>query len=134
MGQAVTHGLIAAPGSIFDFSAAVNTIPESKFAALPATCTQGQLGFNIPANNLVVCGASNNWTIVAFSPAIGQIFTSVTSVTIKHNFGTPNVTFNCYDNGTPPHWILPASASLVDFNTLTVTFSTALSGSCVVRN
>jgi len=57
----------------------------------------------------------------------------VTSVTLVHNLNTFGILFECFDNSTPPLWVLPKSASLTDANTLTVTFAASETGSCVVN-
>jgi hypothetical protein len=62
-----------------------------------------------------------------------QAFTSATSVTITHNLGTTAVLTQCFDNATPPNWIIPANIAITDSNTVTVTFSSAQSGSCTVN-
>jgi hypothetical protein len=62
-----------------------------------------------------------------------QAFTSVASVTLTHNFNSFAIVFACFDNSTPPLWILPKSAGLTNANTLTVTFASAQTGSCVVN-
>jgi hypothetical protein len=90
-----------------------------------------------PGANLYLCAATNSWTQVQGTSNgaanFRQAFTSVTSVTLAHNLNTFGILFSCFDNSTPPLWILPKSASLTDVNTLTVTFASAQSGSCVVN-
>jgi len=126
----------------WDASGANTTKPAKTGTTLPATCGVGEVFFNSsasPGANLYVCAAANSWTQVqGTSTGSGaanfrQAFTSVTSVTLAHNLNTFGIVFNCFDNSTPPLWILPKSASLTDANTLTVTFAAAQSGSCVVN-
>jgi len=64
--------------------------------------------------------------------AYSQSFTNMTSVIITHNFNTTAVVFSCFDNSSPPLWILPKSVALTDANNLTVTFASAQSGQCNV--
>jgi len=124
----------------WDASGAATTKPAKTGSALPATCGVGEFFFNssaAPGANLYLCAAANAWTQVqgtSSSPSSNfrQAFTSVTSVTLTHNLNTFAIVFSCFDNSTPPLWILPKSVSLTDANNLTVTFASAQSGSCVV--
>jgi hypothetical protein len=62
-----------------------------------------------------------------------QSFTSQTSVALAHGLGTTAVVWDCYNNGTPPVSIIPNTVSITNANTMTVTFSVAQSGTCVVN-
>jgi len=126
----------------WDASGANTTKPAKTGSTLPATCGVGEFFFNSSATagaNLYLCAAANTWTQVqgtggiAGSSNFRQAFTNVTSVTLTHNLNTFAVVFSCFDNSTPPLWILPKSVSLTDANDLTVTFPSAQSGSCVVN-
>ena len=124
----------------WDASGAATTKPAKTGTALPATCGVGEVFFNssaAPGANLYLCSATNVWTqvqsAIAGSSNFRQVFTSVTSTTLVHNLNTFGIVFSCFDNSTPPLWILPKSASLTDANTLTVTFASAQSGSCAVN-
>jgi hypothetical protein len=125
----------------WDASGAATTKPAKTGTVLPATCGVGEFFFNssaAPGANLYLCAAANAWTQVQGTSGSGlsnfrQAFTNVTSVTLTHNLNTFAIVFSCFDNSTPPLWILPKSASLTDANNLTVTFASAQSGSCVVN-
>jgi hypothetical protein len=62
-----------------------------------------------------------------------QAFSSATSVNLAHNLNSSAIVFACFDNSTPPLWILPKSVALTNANTLTVTFASSQSGSCIVN-
>ena len=124
----------------WDASGAATTKPAKTGTTPPATCGVGEVFFNSaasPGANLYLCSATNSWTQVQGTSTgaanFRQTFTSVTSVTLSHSLNTFGILFNCFDNSTPALWILPKSASLTDANTLTVTFASAQSGSCVVN-
>jgi len=123
----------------WDASGAATTKPAKTGTALPALCGVGEVFFNSnasPGANLYLCAAANSWTQVLGGTGAAnfrQAFTAVTSVTLAHNLNTFGVVFACFDNSTPPLWVLPKSASLTDANTLTVTFASSESGSCVVN-
>ena len=123
-----------------DFSAASSTKPAKTGTVVPVTCGVGEVFFNSaasPSANLYLCTAVNTWTQVQGTGAgaanFRQAFTNVTSVTLAHNLNTFGVVFGCFDNSATPWWILPKSAALTDANTLTITFASAQSGSCVVN-
>ena len=61
---------------------------------------------------------------------VTSTFTSVTSHTVTHNFGTKNVIAFVYDSND--NQILPEELTTTNNNTLDVTFSTATSGRVVV--
>ena len=122
----------------WDASGAATTKPAKTGTALPFTCGVGEVFFNSnasPGANLYLCAAANTWTQVQGTGSSGanfrQAFTNVTSVTLAHSLNTFGVVFACFDNSAPPLWILPKSAALTDANTLTVTFASPQSGSCV---
>ncbi|MBZ5593221.1 MAG: hypothetical protein LAP39_13350 [Acidobacteriia bacterium] len=126
----------------WDASGAATTKPAKTGTVLPATCGVGEVFFNSsasPGGNLYLCAAANAWTQVQGTSGGGgssnfrQAFTNVTSATLVHNLNTFGIVFSCFDNSTPPLWILPKSVSLTDANTLTVTFASSQSGSCVVN-
>jgi hypothetical protein len=124
----------------WDASGAATTKPAKTGTALPSTCGVGEVFFNSsasPGANLYLCAAANSWTQVQGGSSgaanFRQAFTSVASVTLTHNLNTFGIVFNCFDNSTPPLWILPKSASLTDANNLTVTFASSQSGSCAVN-
>ena len=143
-----------------DFTGASLTKPARSAATLPGTCSAGEL-FYLSSGPLYSCTSTNNWVkmgtvsgstnsgdcarfdangnVVDGGAACGggpnfqQAFTGVASVTLVHNLNSTGIVFACFDNGTPPLWILPKSVVLTNANTLTVNFASAQSGSCVVN-
>ena len=81
--------------------------------------------------------ASNGTTWVAMALANApypQSFSSVTSVVLTHGFGTTNVSTTCFDNASPPNQVIPDKVTATDANDVTVTFTVAQSGKCVVTS
>jgi hypothetical protein len=124
----------------WDASGAATTKPAKTGTVPPGTCGVGEVFFNSsasPGANLYLCAATNSWTQVQGTGTgaanFRQAFTGVASVTLAHNLNTFGIVFACFDNSTPPLWVLPKSASLTDANTLTVTFAASETGSCVVN-
>jgi len=146
-------------GKSVDFTGASLTKPARSGASLPGTCSSGEMFF---LNGVMYsCTATNNWaklgtvsgsttsgdcarfdangnvvdggTACGGGPNFQQAFASATSVTLAHNLNSTGIVFACFDNSTPPLWILPKSVALTNANTLTVTFAAAQSGSCVVN-
>lgn len=62
-----------------------------------------------------------------------QSFPALTWV-IPHHFGDKNVIVQCTDFATRPHVLYPDSVALTDNNTVTVIFTTAQSGTCLVMS
>lgn len=62
-----------------------------------------------------------------------QGFTTQTSITITHNLGTTSVLVQCVDGGSPPNVIVPQNIAITSANVVTVTFSVAQTGTCVVN-
>lgn len=142
-----------------DFTGAALTKPARSSASLPGTCTAGEMFF-LNGAGMYYC-PTNSWVkleTISGTPASGdcarfdangdvvdggamcgglpnfqQSFTSATSVTLNHNLNSTGVVFTCFDNSTPPLWILPKSVAMTNSNTLTVTFASSQSGSCVVN-
>jgi hypothetical protein len=143
-----------------DFTGASLTKPARSAASLPGTCSAGEL-FYLSNGPLYSCSSTNNWVrmgtvsgntnsgdcarfdangnVVDGGAACGggpnfqQAFASATSVTLTHNLNSTGIVFACFDNSTPPLWILPKSVALTNPNTLTVNFAATQSGSCVVN-
>jgi hypothetical protein len=67
---------------------------------------------------------------VAEVATVSDTFTSVTSKTVTHNFGTKNVLVSVYNNSD--QLVLPATTTTTDDNTVDVTFDTATTGRIVV--
>jgi hypothetical protein len=142
-----------------DFTGATLTKPARSATSLPGTCTTGEMFFlsgagmyYCPTNTWVkmetVSGSTTSGDCARFDangdvvdggaacgggPNYQQSFTSATSVTLTHNLNSTGIVFACFDNSTPPLWILPKSVAMTNANTLTVTFASSQSGSCVVN-
>ena len=143
-----------------DFTGASLTKPFRSAATLPGTCSAGEL-FYLSSGPMYSCSSTNNWVKVGTvsgstnpgdcarfdangnvvdggsacggGPNYQQAFANVSSVTLTHNLNSSGIVFACFDNSTPPLWILPKSVALTNANTLTVGFASAQSGSCVVN-
>jgi len=143
-----------------DFTGASLTKPARSAATLPGTCSAGEL-FYLSSGPLYSCTSTNNWVkmgtvsgstnpgdcarfdangnVVDGGAACGggpnfqQAFAAATSVTLAHNLNSTGIVFACFDNSTPPLWILPKSVALTNANNLTINFASAQSGSCVVN-
>ena len=61
-----------------------------------------------------------------------QTFTTQTSVALTHNLNTTAVITQCFDNATPPNEVGWDTLALTSANTVTVTFTNAQTGKCVV--
>ena len=93
---------------------------------------------NITVNNAVTASyfvgdgsaLTNISAEVTEQVTISDSFTSVTSKTVTHNFGTKNVLVSVYNNSD--QLILPATTTTTDINTVDVTFDNATSGRIVV--
>ena len=77
-------------------------------------------------------GDGSNLTRITVNQAatVAGSFTSVTSKAVNHNFNSNNITVTAYNSAGV--LILPASVTLTNLNTATVTFDTATSGHIVV--
>lgn len=100
-------------------------------AATPSQCGSGLVASGVAANGNANCFSIPN-TGPTSSSGYTQTFSGVTSVVITHNFNSFAVTFACFDNASPPNWILPKSVQLTSANAITVTFASAQSGQCNV--
>ena len=99
------------------------------------------LAATTPADGQVIrwSASANSWLPgqIAASPNYAATFTSMATVMIpgsQHNLGTANLLVNCYDTSTPAVLLQPAGVTVdpTTFN-VTITFSTAKSGRCVVN-
>lgn len=79
-----------------------------------------------------IYGDGSNLTNITVSQAatIASTFTSQTSVAVSHNFDSKNVSVTVYNSSD--ELILPASVTLTDNDTATVTFDSSTSGRIVV--
>lgn len=69
-------------------------------------------------------------TVVGGTGLFSSAFTSQTSVTLTHNFGTQAIVVACYDGSNV--MVDPSSVTATTTNAATVTFAVAQTGSCVV--
>jgi hypothetical protein len=69
-------------------------------------------------------------TVIGGAGLYGQSFTSQTSVALTHNYNTKDLIWSCYDGSDQE--VEPNTAATTDVNTLTVTFTAAQTGRCVV--
>lgn len=93
----------------------------------PASVTSGHLAtFNGTTGKLIQDGGAVPGTIANYS----QTFTSVTSVVLAHSLNTTAVIVQCFDNsGVNVEW---NTLTLTDANNVTVTFTNAQTGKCVL--
>ena len=136
-GQQIINGSRTLVGN-WDASGAATTKPAKVGTVLPSTCGVGEVFFKSDAtagSNFYLCASANTWTQMQGGgpPNFRQSFTSTLSLVLTHNLNSSSLVFACYDNSTPPLWILPKSASLTDANNLAITFASAQTGSCVVN-
>ena len=77
-------------------------------------------------------GDGSELTGISISQAttIEDVFTSQTSITVEHNFGTKNVLVSVYN--TDDEQIIPASIVTTDTNNVDITFAVSTSGRAVV--
>jgi len=100
-------------------------------------------GSNANLNNLIVnsavtasyfsgdgSGLTGITAQVTEQATVAETFTSVTSKSISHNFGTKNVIVTAYNSDDEQ--IIPSSVVTTDTNTVTLTFDTSTSGRAVV--
>jgi len=126
----------------FDVSGKTSTKPAKSGTLAPATCSVGEVFFDTDATageNWLLCTSSNTWTAVVgggggslttYSVAsFTAPFTSQTTVTLTHNFGSTKQVIACYDGSN--QWIEPLAITIGGPSS-TVTFSAAQSGSCTV--
>ena len=84
----------------------------------------------VTASFFVGDGSALTGVSVAEATTIVDSFTSQTSVTTTHNFGTKNVLVNVYDSNDA--YIIPSSITTTNDNTVTTTFNVSTSGRVVV--
>lgn len=75
-------------------------------------------------------GLTNISAEIAEQATISDSFTSVTTKTVAHNFGTKNVLVSVYNNSD--QLILPSSITTTDTNTVSISFDVPTSGRAVV--
>jgi hypothetical protein len=93
---------------------------------------------NLIVNNAVTAGSfvgdgsglTNISAQVAEQATIVDTFTSVTSTTVNHNFGTKNVLVSVYDGNDQQ--VIPASITTTDNNNIDITFAEVTTGRAVV--
>lgn len=85
---------------------------------------------NVYADTLYGDGSNISNITVNQAATIASSFTNQTSVAVSHNFDSKNVTVTVYNDSD--QLILPASVTLTDNDTATVTFDSSTSGRIVV--
>ena len=75
-------------------------------------------------------GLTNVTTTVTENATVSDTFSSVTSKTVTHNFGTKNVIVSVYNDSD--ELILPATVTTTNTNTVDLTFDSSTSGRAVV--
>lgn len=80
----------------------------------------------------IITGDGSGLTNLTFDQAATVVssFSSLTTASVAHNFGTKNIIAFVYDNND--NQILPAELTTTDINTVTVTFDSATSGRVVI--
>ena len=84
----------------------------------------------VSASAYIGDGSGLTGVSVAEATTIVDSFSSQTSVTTTHNFGTKNVLVNVYDSNDA--YIIPSSITTTNDNTVTTTFNVSTSGRVVV--
>jgi hypothetical protein len=125
-----------------DFSAKTSTKPAKSGTLAPSTCGVGEVFFDTDATageNWLLCTATNEWTAVVGGGG-GELttysvssftapFTTQTTVTLTHNFGSTKQIVACY-NGSGV--LLTPDSVTIGGPSSTVTFDPAATGSCTV--
>jgi hypothetical protein len=75
-------------------------------------------------------GLTNVNANVSDVATVSDTFTNVTSKVVTHNFGSKNVIIGIYDSND--NQVIPETVNLTDNNSVTITFSTATTGTVVV--
>lgn len=75
-------------------------------------------------------GLTNVTTTVTENATVSDTFSSVTSKTVTHNFGSKNVIVSVYNDSD--ELIIPATVVTTDTNTVDLTFDSSTSGRAVV--
>lgn len=126
-----------------DFSAASMTKPMKTGTVLPSTCSTGDMFFKSDApagSNIYGCVSANTWSQQAGgggtgtgpgTPNVSQSFTGATAVTVSHALATTNVIVQCYDGASKA--IEANSVTVIDSNSVAVTFGSPQTGRCVVN-
>ena len=128
--------------AVIDFSGKTSTTPAKIGTLAPASCRVGETFFDTDATageNWLLCTSTNTWTAVVgggggslttYSVAsFTASFTSQTSVSLTHNFGSTKQIIACYDGSNV--FLEPSSITIGGLSS-TVTFATAQTGSCTV--
>lgn len=89
------------------------------------------VGFNLNSATPLIIGPTNSSGFIS-APRVFEFQqgSPSTTWTINHNFGDKNVVFDCYD--TFNKYLIPDTVVQTGIGTLTITFTSAQSGSCVV--
>ncbi len=114
------------------------TVVKANGLTIPSSA--GVVGTNSSGQFVAIAGTGTNCVLANGSSTAcptatanySQTFTSQTSVALTHNLNTTAVITSCYDGSTPPNAIEWDTLALTNANTVTVTFTNAQTGKCVV--
>jgi hypothetical protein len=111
-----------------------NISTASALHGTPTTCSTPYVASGIQANGNAICVSATGW---ALAPYTTPPFTNQTTVTIlgtAHRYTTTALITECYDSGTPAHWVAPAQR-YVNTSTydVTILFAVPQSGFCLVN-
>mgnify|MGYP005844760539 CR=1 FL=1 len=90
-----------------------------------------RLGSGTP-NSTTYLRGDGTWASIASAGNYGQSFSNQTSVVLAHGAGSTNVIVSCYDSSDTE--IIPQAVTVTSADSVTVTFSSATSGRCVVNS
>ena len=90
-----------------------------------------RLGSGTPSSTTYLRG-DGTWASIAGAGNYGQSFVNQTSVVLAHNAGTTDVIVSCYDSSNVE--IIPQAVTVTSADSVTVTFSPATTGRCVVNS
>jgi hypothetical protein len=125
-----------------DFSSKTSTRPAKSGTLAPASCSVGDVFFDTDATageNWLLCTSANTWTAVVGGgggslttysvSSFTAPFTTATTVTLTHNFGSTKQVIACYNASGV--WLTPSSITIGGPSS-TVTFGSPQTGSCTV--
>ena len=119
-----------------DLQSALNSKANTSHTHAGGDITSGlvapaRLGSGTP-NSATYLRGDGTWASIAGAGNYGQSFTNQTSVVLTHNAGTTDVIVSCYDSSNTE--IIPQAVTVTSADSVTVTFSPATTGRCVVNS
>lgn len=121
-GGEVSSSILPKVDDAFDLGSSSN-----KWSTLHVNTISGSF---ISASRFIGDGSQLTNITVSQAATVASTFTSQTTVAVNHNFDSKNVNVVVYDNSDTQ--IIPASVTLTNNNTVTVTFDSVTSGRVVV--